>query len=91
MCVFRFFCPYGKEDHRFDHNHKKSKKNGCLVQFVVRQLQLYPHVGEVIYYHSEYTRENSEVAHGAMDPDSIARRSEVALRICEELKRMMAY
>jgi hypothetical protein len=42
-------------------------------------LQLYPHIGEVIYYHSEHTRENGEVAHGVMDPDSIARRSEVAI------------
>ncbi len=30
--------------------------------------------------------ENGEVAHGVMDPDSIARRSEVAPRISEELK-----
>jgi hypothetical protein len=29
---------------------------------------------------------NGEVAHGVMDPDSIVRRSEVALRIFEELK-----
>ena len=49
-------------------------------------MQLYPHIGEVIYYHSEHTRENGEVAHGVMDPDSIARRSEVAPRISEELK-----
>ena len=49
-------------------------------------MQLYPHIGEIIYYHSEHTRENGEVAHGVMDPDSIARRSEVAPRISEELK-----
>jgi len=89
MCIFRFYCPYGKEDHRFDHKHKKSKKRGCLAWFAVRQLQLYSHIGEVIYYHSEHTRENGEVAHGAMDLDSIARRSEVAPRISEELKRWL--
>ena len=33
--------------------------------------------------------ENGEVAHGVMDPDSIARRSEVAPRISEELKRWL--
>ena len=86
LYFFRFYCPYGKEDHRFDPKHKKSKKRRCLARFAVRQLQLYPHIGEVIYYHSEHTRENGEVAHGVMDPDSIARRSEVAPRISEELK-----
>jgi hypothetical protein len=52
-------------------------------------LQLYPRIGEVIYYHSEHTKENGEVAHGVMDPDSIIRRSEVALQISEELKRWL--
>jgi hypothetical protein len=86
LYFFRFYCPYGKEDHRFDPKHKKSKNKGCLTRFAVRQLQLYPHIDEVIYYHSEHTRENGEVAHGVMNPDSIARRSEVAPRISEELK-----
>ena len=52
-------------------------------------MQLYPHIGEVIYYHSEHTRENNEVVHGVMDPYSIARRNEVAPRISEELKRWL--
>ena len=59
---------------------------GCLAQFVVKQLQLYPHIGEIIHYHSEHTKENDEVAHRVMDPNSIARRSEIALRISKELK-----
>ena len=52
-------------------------------------MQLYPHIGEVIYYHSEHIIENGEITHGVMDPDSIARRSEVAPRISEELKRWL--
>ena len=52
-------------------------------------MQLYPHIGDVIYYHSKHTMENDEVAHGVMDPDSVARRSEVAPRIFEELKRWL--
>ena len=81
LYIFRFYCPYEKKDHQF-----LSIKKQCLARFAVRQLQLYPHIGEVIYYHSEHTKDNGEVAHGVMDPDSIARRSEVALQISEELK-----
>ena len=52
-------------------------------------MQLYPHIDDVIYYHSKHTREHGEVAHGVMDPDSVVRRSEVAPRIFEELKRWL--
>ena len=38
------------------------------------------------YHHNEHIRENGEVAHGVLDPDSIARRSEVAPQISKELK-----
>lgn len=84
--MFRYYCPYGPEDLRFNPKHKKSKKRGCLARFAIRQLKLYPHIGEVIYYHNEHTRENGEIAHGALDPDSIARRSGVAPRISGDLK-----
>ena len=66
-----------------------SIKKRCLVRFAVRKLQLYHHIDEVIYYYSEHTRENDEVAHEVMDPDSITIKSEVALRIYEELKRWL--
>lgn len=49
-------------------------------------MQLYSHIDEVIYYHSEHTKENVEVTHETMDPDSIAKKSEVAHRILEKLK-----
>ena len=87
MYSFRFYCLYGKEDHRFDSKYKILKIN--LARFAVRQLQLYSHIGEVIYYHSEHTRENDEVARGLTNPDSITRRTEVPPRIYEELKRWL--
>ena len=52
-------------------------------------MQLYLHIGELIYYHSEHTMENGEVADGVINSDWIAKRSEVASRISEELKRWL--
>jgi hypothetical protein len=66
-----------------------SIKKWCLAQFDVKQLQSYLHIGEVIYYHSEHTKKNGEVVHGVMDPDLIARRTEVAPWKSEELKRWL--
>jgi hypothetical protein len=61
----------GPEDNRGDPNHHRSIKQGCLTQFLIRQLYTQPKVVEIIFYHRPHTQANGEHAHGKHDSDSI--------------------
>jgi hypothetical protein len=79
-------CAYGPEDYRDNPEYLHSKKRKCIAQFSIKQLQLYPDVVEVAYYHMDHTREDGTPAHGPHDPDSIGRKSAHRPRMSIEMK-----